>query len=156
MKSFKTTAIVTFLLSSCLIDVNTSDPLASESISASKKNGLFIKQYLPAAILPCTPKEAWIEYSWKNEVKGCTVYKQKFEKYYQLVFNIDLKKLGLDRKDYLVDWKLVEDSLGTVGMFNGMYVLFLKSKPLPPVFRIDAYRNDSLYKECEIALMPQL
>lgn len=68
--SMKMLLLIIIVLISCSPPVNTWDPMVSENIMTSKKNGLFIAQYNIGKDSLCSLiKEAWVENGWHNESK---------------------------------------------------------------------------------------
>ena len=61
--------IFVLLIIGCNLNVNTVDTQASQSITASEQDSLFIKQYKTSSETSCNVKEAWVEYAWKNELE---------------------------------------------------------------------------------------
>lgn len=127
-------------LASCNLDVDTSDPMASETISDSQRDGFFIKKYRASSLdTSCKIKEAWIEYSWKNEVKGFRVYKERLPGF-QL--NLSVTSLPLNGNEYLFNWQMSDPTYGTFGTSNGCYVLHLHDEKVPDSFKINLYPID--------------
>ena len=63
----------------CNLDINTTDPQSSTSLTASKKDNLFLCEYGAKNISNSLfiVKAAWIESSWKNKLSYSRVKKTK-------------------------------------------------------------------------------
>ncbi len=151
----KFSIIFLLLFISCNLDVNTVDTQASETISKSKRNALFLKQYKALPQTSCNVKEAWVEYAWKNELENGKVNKRKLNEY-QLVISLDLDKVHVNKSDYLINWELSEKNFGTLGSANGVYILRLKNKELPSNFTIALNQKDRTRGVCNIVLNDQM
>ena len=148
------------ILLGCNLDVDTSDPMASETIEKSKENGYFIKEYKAISDSSCDVQEAWIEYTWKYEAHGCNIKKARIANYTQV--NLRVKYLPINSDEYLLKYRLEDSTYGIFGTSNGCYVLHLKEENLPAKFKISLYKFSTglhkIEKEkdlCTIFLIPK-
>lgn len=120
----------------CNLDVNTSDPQASNSIKDSKKDKLLIKVLsIDTTKSSCFIDEAWIEYSWRNQVKYGKLSKFK-PGGIQLVIKSNQELFSLDPAEYLWSWEFVDSVYGPLASYSGLYTLGLNEKHYPNSFEI--------------------
>jgi hypothetical protein len=137
---------------SCNLDINTVDPQASKSITASKKEKLFIEEFLvDTTKSTCFVNQAWVEYNWRNQLHFGKVFKNRIGGL-QLVLNFDPKDLPFGSNDYLWKWRLIDSTYGTFGMENGRYALNLDEKESPLGFKISLIQLPSKKEVCTIFL----
>jgi hypothetical protein len=122
-----------FSLASCHLEVNTTDPQASASIDAAKKEKFFKKEYRCDSA--CGQVEAWIEEAWKYEIVGVNVKKLGLGGN-QLILKFKKKTFNLPLNRFLVDWRIVDSAYGIFGSGNGVFILDLKDKAFPDKFDI--------------------
>jgi hypothetical protein len=137
-------------VTSCNLEVNTSDPQASTDIESSRKDGFLVRKYEHFSDIDSLFKiqEAWIEHSWKYSLVGNKKVKEKFD---DLQFDFKLSKFKgpFFRDDnYLVDWRIQNDTNEYVGQSNGVYVLFLKGTEIPKKisFTVRKLNEDTSFK----------
>ena len=137
----------------CNLDVDTSDPMASESISKSRSDNLFIKEYSSVASDTCSKiKEAWVEYSWRYAESGCNIKKER-QNGIQLAFSAT--KMPFEDSDFILRYLMEDSTYGYVGTSGGSYVIHLKENIPPQQFEIHV--NDRIKKKsvCTIVLRPK-
>ncbi len=142
-------AVITLFFFSCIgcnLDINTSDPQASRSIEKSKGRKVFLKEYSANGIHDsCIVFEAWVEYAWRNEVKGSTKTIKTFPET-QLMLIFDWKKFPLDLNKFSIDWEISDSLYGKFGSGNGGFILDLKENELPDKFTISLNKRGSSYE----------
>jgi hypothetical protein len=123
---------------SCNLDVNTSDPQESTSISQSKKSDLFISEYeLKTIDSPIFKiKEAWMEKSWKWEVNYGI--KERVETgRYQLNLLLDsFIDSNFKNNEYGIKWKMENKLNGYFRSTGNVYTLSIKQLILPDTLNI--------------------
>lgn len=128
----------------CGIEINTSDPQFSGSIEESKEDSLFLFE------LTCTNSgnnifkfdKAWIEYSWKNEVKWGKRIKKRTDGV-QLVIQIsEYLDSFFVRKSYVLNWTMKYiDKDDTLGQYGDQYFLLLNDNELRDKYSIEVLRK---------------
>jgi hypothetical protein len=151
------TVIIIFLGVACNLEVNTSDSQASISIAAAKKDHFFIAEYNKSPVLPkiFSISEAWVESVWFNKILNGKAVKEKSN-----TFQLNMKLTGFSNPNfyddkYILTWDMKDDRGNGIGKGNGVYILPLKSGPIPDSFNIVVYEMKSdtgLFKMTQFAL----
>ncbi len=126
-----------FTFLGCNLDVNTSDPQFSRDIQTSKKDRFYLCAYEGVNQSPILfkIKEAWLEYSWKNQVNLWRKIKVKTG-WYQLNFKLDsLINSDFKNDEYLINWRMEAKSYGYISS-SDVYSLALKKEHLSDTFII--------------------
>jgi hypothetical protein len=141
----------------CNLEVNTSDSQASISIAAAKKDHFFIAEYnkslVPQKIFSIS--EAWVESVWFNKIHNGKVVKEKSN-----TFQLNMKLTGFSNPNfyddkYILTWDMKDDRGNGIGKGNGVYILPLKSGPIPDSINIVVYEtkgDTSISKVTQFAL----
>ncbi|HUM98633.1 MAG TPA: hypothetical protein PK275_12325 [Chitinophagaceae bacterium] len=117
------------------VQVNTVDPQASFNIENSKKDGFFLKQYKVSGISEnfFQVSEAWIEYTWKNNIEGDRIVKTKID---GMQLNLKLDNFlasGIQNDRYMLDWEMRDIVNGSFRK-SSVYSVFIKGNDLPDSF----------------------
>jgi hypothetical protein len=118
----------TIILSSCNLEVNTSDPQASINIESSKRDSLYISKYVSSTIPNdlFQVQEAWIEYVWLNKIEWGNKIKVKSN---SIQLNLKLSQFSnpdFHDDKYMIEWEMEDSTENVFGKGNGVYILILK------------------------------
>lgn len=124
---------VIFLINGCNCQVNTTDPQISENIADSKKNKVFLKEYILSSKTDTNivVNEAWSEKTWFYEIhNGVKVKVQKYG--CQLCFKLKQTPFLKYRLDKLDAWRMKYlPSRKYVGIYYGTYKLGFNECNIP-------------------------
>ena len=130
--------IAILVLTSCNLDVNTSDPQESVSISQSKKNNLFISEYrleaMDSSIFKI--KEAWIEKTWQWSVNYGVKEKVKTGRYQLNLLLDSFTNTKFKNREYGLTWKMENPLNGYFRSSGNVYTLSIKGVILPDTLNI--------------------
>jgi len=117
------------------VQVNTVDPQASFNIVNSKKDGFFLKQYKVSGISGnfFQVSEAWVEYTWKNNVDGDRIVKTKTDGIQLNLKLDDFSANGIQNDQYMIDWEMRDVVNGSFRK-SSVYSVFVKGNNLPESF----------------------
>ena len=147
--SLLTLMFIMVFIGSCNCEVNTTDGQVSKSISESKKNGFFVRQYLvdKRSTYQLNVEEAWIEKTWSNEIRKGQIVKVATDQC-QLCFKIKQIPQLKFRTDFYSDWLMKNSKNNTyvgVGIYSGMYNLFIDDCSSQNSISLDLFiRRDTL------------
>jgi len=131
-------SIAIFSLTSCNLDVNTSDPQQSASISQSKKNNLFISEYeLERIDNPIFKiKEAWMEKSWKWEVNYGIKERMETSRYQLNLLLDSFIDSNFKNNEYGIKWEMENKLNGYFRSTGNVYTVSIKPLILPDILNI--------------------
>ena len=130
-----------FCISSCHLEVNTTDPQSSRSLAKSKADSMYVCKY-DVSSNECPNSQAWIEHNWKYIINHGDVHKQKWNSF-QLILKINTDSLALPPETYLssLDIKARDYGYGYFGSGNGVFFLDLKDAAFPRSLIVDVIKG---------------
>jgi hypothetical protein len=119
--------------SSCRYDINTVDPQSSTSIAYSKRDGLYVCEFLAENGIRFDPsvEEAWVEHVWFNQLTIGKWAKRKTDEVQLSLKLRDFSDSNFKRDRYIVSWLMKDNKNKVLGRYNGVYVLPLDKNQIP-------------------------
>ncbi|HYF30446.1 MAG TPA: hypothetical protein VD993_04955 [Chitinophagaceae bacterium] len=122
-------------LIACNAEVNTVNPQASTNIERSKMDNFFIREYYSDS-KTISIEEAWIEHQWKNEASLFNSSKVRTTGVQLNIKVNNVKHPDLEENEYFITWQMIVPEIGTIGMGNGGYLLFIDNGRVPDSMKV--------------------